>query len=464
MFFILAPSMFEVNMKYQNKKVLVCGMGKSGISAARLLLRHGAVVTLTDTKAKPQIDIDLLEKSRVSTYFGRNPDDIVGDFDIVVLSPGISVYSPFVDIARRAGVAIVGEIEIASGVCKADIIAITGTNGKTTTASMVGDIMQVFANSSRVVGNIGVPFCDEAEEIAADAFAVAEISSFQLETIADFRPKISAVLNMTEDHLNRHITMENYIAAKERIFENQQPEDFCVLNYDNDITRKMAAKTAAQVIFFSKKPMDPGVFVKDGAICINWGNYNGEIIKCNDLQVPGSHNLENAMAAAAMAAAVDVPMDTIAHGLRNFRGVEHRQEFVREIRGVRFYNDSKATNVDSAIVGIDAMSRPTVLIGGGQGKNQDFDRLISAFGNKVKTFIIMGEAAGQLAKICQAHNFTAYKIADEMQDAVNTAFAEAREGDCVLLSPACASMDMFDNFEHRGKVFKNIVNKLQEGE
>jgi len=449
-------------MKYKDKKVLVCGMGKSGISAARLLLRHGAQVMLTDTKATPNIDADLLANDRISTYFGKNPDDIVSDFDIVVISPGISVYSPFVKIARQAGVAVVGEIEIAAGVCKAPIIAITGTNGKTTTVSMVGDIMKNFAKSkfSCVVGNIGVPFCDEAENIPADAFAVAEISSFQLETIAEFSPKISAVLNMTEDHLNRHITMENYIAAKERIFENQTPEDFCILNYDNEITRNMAAKTAAQVIFFSKQPMESGIFVKDDAICINWGCYSGEIMKCADLPVPGSHSLENAMAAAAMAAAADVPIDVIARSLSGFTAVEHRQEFVRELRGVRFYNDSKATNVDSAIVGINAMSRPVVLIGGGEGKDQDFGGLIAAFGNKVKAFIIMGSATEQLIQTCRAHNFTAYEIAIDMQDAVNIAFARADDGDCILLSPACASMDMFDNFEHRGRVFKELVMEL----
>jgi len=448
-------------MKYKDKKVLVCGMGKSGISAARLLLRHGARVTLTDTKDAPSVDADLLANDRVSTHFGKSPDDIVSDFDMIVISPGISVYSPFVDLARRAGVAVVGEIEIAAAVCKAPIIAVTGTNGKTTTVSMVGNIMHNFANSSRVVGNIGVPFCDEAEDIDADAFAVAEISSFQLETIAGFRPKISAVLNMTEDHLDRHITMENYIAAKERIFENQTPEDFCILNYDNEITRNMAAKTAAQVIWFSAgQVIKNGVFIDGDTICINWGGFSGKIMKCTDLPVPGSHSLENAMAATAMAATAGVPVDIIAQSLRDFRAVEHRQEFVRELRGVRFYNDSKATNVASAITAVKAMSAPIILIGGGQGKGQDFDGLVKVFGDKVKTFIIVGEATEQLVKTCKAYGFASYEIAGDMKDAVNTAFVHAKEGDCVLLSPACASMDMFDNFEHRGRIFKEIVMKL----
>jgi len=448
-------------MKYSNKKVLVCGMGKSGVSAAKLLLRHGAFVMLTDTKNSPDIDANLLKSDRISTYFGKNPDDIVSEFDMIVISPGISVYSPFVDIARKVGVPVVGEIEIASMVCKAPIIGITGTNGKTTTVSMVGDIMRNFANSSCVVGNIGVPFCDEAESIDSNAFALAEISSFQLETISKFRPKISAVLNMTEDHLNRHITMENYIAAKERIFENQQSSDFCVLNYDNEITRGMAAKTKAQVIFFSKEPMKSGIFVKNDAICIEWGDYGDEIIKCADLPILGTHSIENAMAAAAIAAAADVPIDIISNSLKAFKAVEHRQEFVRELRGVRFYNDSKATNVDSAIIGIAAMSRPTILIGGGQGKGQEFDGLISVFKSKVKSFIIIGEATQQLVDACQAQGFTGYQAATDMQDAIEIAISQAERGDCILLSPACASMDMFDSFEHRGKVFKDIVNKLQ---
>jgi len=447
-------------MKYKDKKVLVCGMGKSGISAARLLLRHGAVVTLTDTKEMPNIDADLLADSRVSTYFGKSPDDIVADFDLVVISPGISVYAPFVVTARVAGVPIVGEIEIAAGVCAAQIIGITGTNGKTTTVSMVGDIMRNFAKSSRVVGNIGVPFCDEAEEIAVDAFAVAEISSFQLETIADFSPKISAVLNMTEDHLDRHITMENYIAAKERIFENQTAADYCILNFDNDITRNMAAKTAAQVVFFSKKPIENGVFLQNGAICAIYDNFSGEIMKCDELPIPGEHSLENAMAAAAIALAAGVSVDIIKHGLYNFTAVEHRQEFVRQLDGVRFYNDSKATNVDSTLTAIAAMQGPTVLIGGGQGKGQDFSKLVKIFGDKVKNFIIMGEASRQLIRTCEDNNYMKYKVAKNMEDAVNTAFALAESGDNVLLSPACASMDMFDNFEHRGEVFKDIVTGL----
>jgi len=444
-------------MKYKDKKVLVCGMGKSGISAARLLLRHGAVVTLTDSKDVPNVDTDLLENSHISTYFGKNPVDIVLHFDILVLSPGISVNAPFVAKARAAGVTVIGEIELASIVCAAPIIAITGTNGKTTTTSMVGDIMRDFTGgTSHVVGNIGMPFCDVAESIDANTFVTAEISSFQLETIEAFRPKISAVLNMTEDHLDRHITMEQYIAAKERIFENQTAEDFCVLNYDNEITRAMAKKTAAKVVFFSKEPLEEGVFVKGNAIHINWGGYSDVIVKIADI----SAHVENAMAAAAMAAAAGVSIGIIVTALRNFHAVPHRLEFVREVCGVHFYNDSKATNVGSTIHGIDAMKQPIILIGGGLGKGQDFTDLIKHFGEKVKYFIVMGEATEQLVKTCKDNNFTDFEVANNLQDAMQIAVSKASAGDCVLLSPACASMDMFDNYEHRGNVFKGIVMKF----
>ena len=447
-------------MTYKDKKALVCGMGLSGVSAARLLLRHGAEVTLQDMKAEPAVNRDLLENSRVSRYFGKDPEDIVGDFDMLVLSPGIPCDLPFVAKACGLGVAVLGEMELAAANCAAPIIAITGTNGKTTTTSIVGEIMTCYCPESKVVGNIGIPFCDVADSMPRDAFVVVESSSFQLETIQNFHPRISAVLNMTEDHLNRHKTMENYVAAKERIFENQGEGDFCVLNYDNEYTRPMAAKTRAQVIFFSMNELETGVFMKNDAICINWGQYRGKVLDAADLPIPGRHNLENAMAAVAITATAGVPLDIIANCLRKFRAVEHRLEFVRELDGVRFYNDSKATNTDSAIKGLEAMTRPVILIGGGKDKGLDYTDWISRFHDKVKSFIIIGEAVEKLAQTCDVCGFMAYERAGTMESAVQAAFAAAESGDCVLLSPACASYDMFDNFEQRGQVFKKIVMDL----
>jgi len=447
-------------MKYENKKVLICGMGLSGVAAARLLLKYGARITLQDAKETPNCPEDLSAHPQVTAYFGASPDEIIGEFDIIVLSPGIPTDTPFVVKAQELGIPIIGEIELAASLCAAPIIAITGTNGKTTTTAMVGDIMRLFAPASQVAGNIGIPFCSLAETMPPDAFVAAEVSSFQLETITAFKPKISAVLNMTEDHLNRHKTMEAYVAAKERIFENQDARDFCILNYDNEYTRLMADKTAARVVFFSKSPLDEGVFVKGDAIYVKFNGTNSEIIKTADLPIPGAHNVENAMAAIAMAYAAGVPIDIISQGLRGFKAVEHRLEFVRTIHDIHFYNDSKATNTDAAIKGLDAMSRPTILIGGGQNKGLDFSEWVGMFADKVKIFIAIGETAEMLAKTCLAHGFKNVHMAADMQKAVSLAASLAAPGDCVLLSPACASYDMFDSYEHRGMVFKKHVWEL----
>jgi len=447
-------------MKYKHKRVLVCGMGKSGSAAARLLLRHGAQVTLQDLKEEPVVERDLLENNNISTYFGRNPDEIVKDFDIIVISPGISADLPFVHLAKSTGVNVIGEIELASSVCTAPILAITGTNGKTTTTTILGEIMKRFVPASQVAGNIGIAFCGVADSISDNAYIVAEISSFQLETIKSFRPKISAVLNMTPDHLNRHKTMEGYVAAKERIFENQKADDFCILNYDNEYTFKMADKTKAKVIFFSRKVLDEGVFVKDNFVWVKLGKYNESVIALDELPIPGSHNLENVLAAVAMAVCAGVPIDIIAHSVKDFKSVEHRMEFVREFNGITFYNDSKATNVDSAIMGLNAVNRPVILIGGGQDKGLDYGEWIAGFEGKVKSFIIIGEAGDKLEETCRKYNFTAFKKVLTMKEAVNLAFASAEEGDCILLSPACASFDMFDDYEQRGRVFKELVAEV----
>ncbi|MDR2167189.1 MAG: UDP-N-acetylmuramoyl-L-alanine--D-glutamate ligase [Clostridiales bacterium] len=448
-------------MTYKDKKVLVCGMGLSGVAAARLLLAHGAAVTLCDLKEEPEVCADLLAHPLISTYFGKNPDEILGEFDLMVLSPGIATDLPFVTQARARGLPIFGEVELASRHCNAPIMGITGTNGKTTVCSLAGDIMRLAAPGSAVAGNIGVAFCGLAPEMPVGAWVVAEVSSFQLETIVDFRPKISAVLNMTPDHLNRHKTMEAYIAAKERIFENQENSDFCVLNYDNQHSRAMAAKTRAKVVFFSNSPLEEGVFVQNGAIWLKWQDFDGELIKLEDIPIPGSHNVENVMAAAALCAVAGAPPALIARGIREFKAVEHRLEFVAEIAGVAYYNDSKATNVDSAIKGVTALNRPIVLIGGGQDKAADFGEFVKVFPGRVKAFIVLGETAEQLIETCRAHNFSDFERANTLKDAVELAAARAVAGDAVLLSPACAALDMFDNYEQRGWVFKNFVNELK---
>jgi len=454
-------------MNYRDKKILVCGMGKSGAAAARLLRRMGAIVTLQDLQQEPDLG-DGFDLAGYLTYFGRNPDDIVSDFDMLVVSPGIPTDLPFFSKAFNCGIPIIGELELAAACCTNPILAITGTNGKTTTTSILGEIIRAWRPGSHVVGNIGIPFCSIADSLDEDAFVVVEVSSFQLETIRDFRPKVSAVLNITPDHLNRHKTMENYIAMKERIFENQDESDYVVLNLDNPITSAMHNKPRAQVIGFSaeaaslgcSRPIQPAIYLKNDEIQINWQNYTGSIIKISDLAIPGQHNIENAMASVAMAAAAGVPMDVISRGLTDFRAVEHRIEFTREVGGVKYYNDSKATNVDSAIKGLLAMSGPILLIGGGRDKDQDFGEWITLFEGRVKHFVCIGEATDKILQTCKAYGFEEIYRANTMRDAVSICASKAAAGDNVLLSPACASYDMFSDYEQRGRVFKGFVMEL----
>ncbi|MCL2855584.1 MAG: UDP-N-acetylmuramoyl-L-alanine--D-glutamate ligase [Defluviitaleaceae bacterium] len=451
-------------MGYTGKKVLVCGMGLSGTGAARLLLAHGASVTLCDLREEPAVEADLLTHERVSTHFGKNPDDILGEHQLMVLSPGIPTDLPFVEAARKLSIPVWGEVELASRHCKAQIMAVTGTNGKTTVCSLAGQIMAKAFPGSVMAGNIGVSFCGLVESVSPNAWVVAEISSFQLETIHSFRPKISAVLNMTPDHLNRHKTMEAYVAAKERIYENQTEDDICVLNFDNQHSHTMIAKTPAKPMLFSNNELDKGVFIKNDGIWIRWHflgiKLDVEVIKLADIPIPGSHNAENVMAAIAMCAAAGAPLDIIAAGIKAFKAVEHRLEFVKEIDGISYYNDSKATNVDSAIKAITGLSQPTILIGGGHDKGLDFGEMVKVFPGRVKHFIVIGETADALIGTCKAHNYHDYERANTLKDAVNIAAARAEAGDAVLLSPACAAFDMFDNYEQRGRVFKQFVREL----
>ncbi|MCL2415326.1 MAG: UDP-N-acetylmuramoyl-L-alanine--D-glutamate ligase [Defluviitaleaceae bacterium] len=446
-------------MDFTNKKILVCGMGKSGISAAKLLKRRGADVTLQDLKENPDLgeDFDLRD---YSTHFGSNPDDILQDFDLIIVSPGIPSDLPFFVKSRELDIDIIGEMELGYICCASPILAITGTNGKTTTTSILGEIMRAWRPDSKICGNIGIPICQIADNMPEGAMIVAEVSSFQLETIAAFRPKVSAVLNITPDHLNRHKTLENYIAIKERIFENQNPDDYTILNFDDPVCKDMANRAKGNIVSFSMTDDNCDVYCKGGVIYTNQNGHQESIIKTADLAIPGNHNIENAMAAVAMAVSIGVPTDVTAKALLDFRAVEHRIEFVREINGVCYYNDSKATNVDSAIKGILAMKRPILLIGGGRDKDQDFADWIAHFADCVKSIVCIGEAAEKIAQTCRAYNYTSVERANSLKDAVELCAAKAESGDCILLSPACASFDMFESYEQRGRVFKEFVMEL----
>jgi len=436
-------------MNFSNKKVLVCGMARSGQSAVRLLVKLGAKVTAQDLKE----DIDNIEG--VALYLGKNPDDIIESFDLVVISPGIPFDLPFLEKAREAGVPVWGEVELAYHCCPSPIIAITGTNGKTTVSTLVGEIMQKHNGKTVLVGNIGIPFTEHVQNLKPDNWVVAEVSSFQLETTHKFAPKISAVLNLTPDHLDRHKTMEIYQYTKELIFANQSPDDFTVLGYDNAITRGM--RPNSNTIFFSAKDkLETGVFLDNGMIRARLFGKDIKILDVHQTRVLP----ENALAATALCLCAGVAPEIIAEVLLEFKGVEHRIEYVDTKNGIEFYNDSKATNTDSAIKGLEAMQRPVVLIGGGYDKGSSFSDWVRCFDGKVKHLIVLGTVADQIIETCRSYSYENYDKVNSLRDAVRLAYSKASPGDNVLLSPACASWDMFDNFEHRGRMFKEFVAEL----
>ena len=439
---------------FNGKKILVCGMAKSGQSAARLLAEMGAYVTVQDMKTAPDWNYDPATIG-LKTYLGENPDDIVGEFDLVIISPGISVYAPFVKKAESLGIPVWGEAELAYRLCPCPMVAITGTNGKTTVTTLVGEILKRHNPGTVVGGNIGIPLTELVSTLTPENIVVAEISSFQLETIAAFKPNISAVLNMTEDHLDRHHTMENYIAMKSRIFENQAPDDICVLNYDNDITRAM--KPPSRVVCFSAKELlDSGVYLRDGFICAKmFGETEQKIVEISGLKIMP----ENALAATALCLCAGASAADIAAGLKAFRGVTHRMEYVATIDGVAYYNDSKATNTDAAIKAIEAIDAPIILIGGGYDKNTDFVPWVACFNDKVSDLIVFGQTAQQIVDTCDQMGFTKYETVASLEEAVARAREKAKPGHNVLFSPACASFDMFKNFEERGELFKEYVTR-----
>ena len=450
-------------MKVVDKKVLVFGSGISGIGAVHLLELEGADVVLYDgndklTEADVRAKLDVGSKAEI--VLGAFPEQLLEELDLVILSPGVPTDLPVVNQMREKGIQIIGEIELAYTYSKGDVLAITGTNGKTTTTTLLGEIMKNYQDKVYVVGNIGNPYTTIADKTDEDTVIVAEMSSFQLESIVTFRPKVSAILNFTPDHLNRHHTMEAYVAAKKNIANNQTESDYCVLNYEDKLTREFGENLKAQVIYFSsQRKLDRGIYLDAGEIIYRDGS---EVKICNieELQILGTHNYENVMAAAAMALAYGVPVEVIRETVKAFKGVEHRIEYVTEKNGVAYYNDSKGTNPDAAIRGIQAMNRPTVLIGGGYDKNSEYTEWINSFDGKVKKLILIGATREKIARDAEKCGFTEYKYADTFDEAVLQAAKIAEPGDAVLLSPACASWGMFPNYEVRGERFKEIVNSL----
>ena len=451
-------------MELTKKCVLVFGTGISGIGAAHLLLARGAEVVLYDGNTEKDKEALLAEfpaGSKVRIVLGELPEAEMEQLDLVVMSPGVPCDLPVVLAMKGKGIRIWGEVELAYECGKGDVLAVTGTNGKTTTTSLLGAIMQAYHPEVYIVGNIGNPYTEAAPKMTDDAVTVAEISSFQLETIEKFAPKVSAILNITPDHLNRHHTMEEYIRVKELITKNQTESDTCVLNYEDEILREFGKTLHTKVIYFSSlHKLEKGMYLDDGEICYRDENGVQKICRTTELNLPGRHNHENVMAAAAMALAYGVPLEVIRKVVCAFKAVEHRIEFVTEKNGVVYYNDSKGTNPDAAIKGIQAMDRPTLLIGGGYDKGSSYSEWIQAFDGKVKYLVLIGQTREKIAAEAKALGFTDIVFADSLAEAVQFCADHAKKGDAVLLSPACASWGMFPNYEVRGKMFKELVNNL----
>lgn len=449
-------------MLYENKKVIVCGMARSGISAAKLLASVGADVTLQDMKPMDVLiklhDIEAYKKAGIKIFAGANPDDIIDSFDYAVLSPGVPCDLPFIKKAESSGVKVISEVELAYTLTECPVCAITGTNGKTTTTTLTGMFLNKKYKNTAVVGNIGVAYSEKVKSLKADDFVCAEISSFQLETSDTFRPHIAAVLNITPDHLNRHKTMDNYVAVKEKIFMKQNKDDFTILNKNDEYCVKMADKTKGKVFFFSSaEKLDEGIYLDGDNIHIKWNGLDEDVINIHDLRILGTHNYENVMAAVACAVCAGVDMESIREILKEFNGVEHRIEYCGTFDGVDYYNDSKGTNPDASIRAVLAMRKPIVLIGGGYDKDSSYDEWVKLFDGRVKKLILIGETAGKIAECCDRYGFKDYEFADTFKKCIEKCKASAEEGDCVLLSPACASWGMFEDYEQRGRMFKEMV-------
>lgn len=450
-------------MELKGKKVLVFGSGISGIGAAELLGQVGALPVIYDGKADLDKEAVLhkINHKNVEIYAGELPGSVRESLDLVVLSPGVPTDLPLVKSFYDQGLPVWGEVELAYRTGKGRVLAITGTNGKTTTTALLGKIMSDAVESVFVVGNIGTPYTSKSLEMKEDSVTVAEISSFQLETIESFAPKVSAILNITEDHLNRHHTMEEYIRVKELIVKNQKPEDVCVLNYEDPVLREFGKNIVPKTVYFSsEQALDQGIFLDGDKIILRTEQEEILLVKTGDLKLLGRHNYENVMAASAMAYYAGVPVDSIRKSICEFTAVEHRIEYVTKKNGVAYYNDSKGTNPDAAIKGIQAMNRPTWLIGGGYDKGSSYDEWLNSFDGKVRSLVLIGQTKETIRDAAERLGVCPCILCEDLEEAVKVCAENASPGEAVLLSPACASWGQFDNYEQRGDKFKEYVRNL----
>jgi UDP-N-acetylmuramoylalanine--D-glutamate ligase len=451
-------------MDVTNKRVLVVGLGKSGVASALFLKARGASVTVSDTKAPDELknEIPVLLDQGIAVETGGHGERTFRGQDLIVVSPGVPVDSPPLVQARALGEKVIGEIELAAEFFPGEIVAITGSNGKTTTTTLAGEILAAGGLSTVVGGNIGTPAISLVERSSAETIAVLEVSSFQLETIQTFHPRIAVVLNVTPDHLDRHRTFAAYTDAKARIFENQRAEDFAVLNADDPTCVGLATRTKAGVFWFSReKEVTQGAYVREGQVLFRDSKGQREIMLLSEIPLKGAHNVENVLAAVCVGALSGVDPANIRQAVASFRAVEHRLEYVATIRGVEYYNDSKATNVDATIKALESFPANIHLILGGKDKGSDYSVLNDLLRQRVKRVYTIGAAA---AKIESQIRGTAIIIhAETLESAIKRASESAQPGDIVLLAPACASFDQFRSYEHRGKVFKEVVKALAEG-
>lgn len=454
-----------LTLELKNKKVLVIGFAVTGIPLVKVLNTLGASIIVNDLRTEEDLKDSIAELHGIDVnyYLGKHPDNIeeLGKIDLAIISPGIPLTIPFVREIQKSGIELIGEIELAYRLSRGTIIAITGTNGKTTTTALMGEIFKNANRTTHVVGNIGVAAISKALETKEDDYIIMEISSFQLESCVYFHPHIATVLNITPDHLNRHGNMENYADIKFSIFKNQNQRDYAIINYDNDITYDKS-KDLNNVIYFSRiSELERGVFVKDNNIIIKENENEIEVIHIKDIRIPGMHNVENALAATAMSYYSGISVETIRETLKTFKGVEHRIQYVDSINGVSFYNDSKATNINSTIKAIEAVEAPIILLAGGMDKGDAFDLLFEGLNNKVKSMFVYGETASKILDSARKYGFNAIFKVTNLKEAVMGAYKISNDGDSILLSPACASWDMYKNFEERGKEFINLVANLR---
>ena len=453
-------------MGLNGKKVLIIGAARSGIAAARFLLAHGAVVALTDQKPleKWTPEALALRESGVGLLPGEAPGWLLDQLDLVVVSPGVPANIIPIRYAERAGAEVIGEVELAARFLKGRIIAITGSNGKTTTTSLIGELLRDAGLPVQVGGNIGKALISMVETSRDDGWTVAELSSFQLETIKTFHPSIAVVLNVTPNHMDRYETFTDYAAAKHRIFMNQTPEDIAVLNADDPTVSSWAKGLRARVMSFSvRKELEHGVFLRDRDLIFRGGDGEKVLLRVDEMKLRGLHNVENTAAAFAAGIAAGASVESMNGTAKRFDPVEHRLEFVAEIGGVKFYNDSKATSVDATLKALEAFAREpgkVVLLLGGRGKKAPYAPLDSLVREKVRKLVLIGEDAETIAS--ELGSSAPFERASDMKDAVARSFKSAERGDVVLLAPACASFDMFESFEQRGKVFKEEVAALTE--